>query len=191
MAAEHADHPHAHAHDHDHDRAHDHDHAHDRDHDRDHDRAHDRAHEEAVSIPSLLRAARGSYGDAIRARLGEGGFDDMPRNGSFVLGGMANRGGSSGDLIRELGVSKQAASQLIDALVLRGYLDRQVNPDDRRRLTLEVTERGRAAAAAVGAAISDVNRELGALITSEQYAGMLAGLHALASIKAGGHQHPH
>jgi DNA-binding MarR family transcriptional regulator len=152
----------------------------------DHDHDHD-----YVSIPALLRAARGSYGDAIRARLAEAGFDDMPRNGSFVLGGMANRGGSASDLIRELGVSKQAASQLIDALVLRGYLDRTVNPDDRRRLTLDVTERGRAAAAAVRTAIEDVDAELATRITPEQQAGLLAALTALAAIKSGQHKHPH
>jgi DNA-binding MarR family transcriptional regulator len=150
-------------------------------------------HDEDPSIPALLRGARGSYGDAIRARLAEAGFDDMPRNGSFVLGGMANHGGSAGDLIRELGVSKQAASQLVDVLVLRGYLDRRVNPEDRRRLTLEVTERGRAAASAVRSAIMAVDSELATRITPEQQAGLLAGLNALASIKAGRehHAHPH
>ena len=147
--------------------------------------------DDQASIPALLRGARGSYGDAIRARLAEAGFDDMPRNGTFVLGGMANWGGSASDLIRELGVSKQAASQLIDALVLRGYLDRQVNPEDRRRLTLEVTERGRAAAAAVRSAMAAVDRELATLITPEQHAGLVAGLRALASIKIGRDDHPH
>jgi DNA-binding MarR family transcriptional regulator len=147
---------------------------------------------EDPGIPALLRGARGSYGDAIRANLAEGGFDDMPRNGSFVLGGMANHGISAGDLIRELDVSKQAASQLIDTMVLRGYLDRQVNPEDRRRLSLTVTERGRAAATAVRQAILSVDAELAGQITKEQQAGLIAGLEALASIKTRrSHRHPH
>ena len=104
---------------------------------------------DAVVIPALLRAARGAYGHAIHRSLVAAGFDDLPRNGPFVLGGMARQGGSAGDLIRELGVSKQAASQLIDTLVLRGYLERLINPDDRRRMTIELTDRGRAAAAAL------------------------------------------
>jgi DNA-binding MarR family transcriptional regulator len=53
-------------------------------------------------------------------------------------------------------VSRQAASQLIDTLVLRGYLTRQINPADRRRMDIELTDRGRAAADAVLAAIADV-----------------------------------
>src|SRR6266566_8566963 len=42
-----------------------------------------------VVIPALLRAARGTYAQAIRVRLAAAGFDDMPRNGPYVLGGMA------------------------------------------------------------------------------------------------------
>src|SRR5262249_56193637 len=86
-------------------------------------------------------------GETVAAMLAAAGFDDLPRNGPFVLGGMANHGGSAVELIQGLGVSRQAASQLIDTLVLRGYLSRQVNRDDRRRLDIELTERGPAAAA--------------------------------------------
>ena len=53
------------------------------------------------------------------------------------------------DSIRGLGVTKQAASQLLDTLVLRGFLVRDINPEDRRRMTIDLTERGHAAAAAI------------------------------------------
>lgn len=141
------------------------------------------------NVPALLRAARGSYGNAVRASLLAAGFDDLPRNGPFVLGGMANHGASVADLIEALDVTKQAASQLIDALVLRGYLTREVNPDDRRRLTIELTERGRAAAEAVRAGVEIVDAELAATITPDQLAGLRAGLAALAEIKARHHGH--
>ena len=136
-----------------------------------------------VVIPALLRAARGSYGNAIRLQLAAAGFDDIPRNGSFVLGGMVNHGGSAGGLVRELGISKQAASQLVDTLVLRGYLQRQPDLDDRRRVTIEVTERGRAAAAAVRAGVVAVDDELAGMITPDELAGMRAGLIALCDIR--------
>ena len=96
---------------------------------------------------------------------------------------MANHGGTAGGLIRELGVSKQAASQLIDTLVLRGYLVREVNPDDRRRLTIELTERGRAAAAAVRSGVEAVDDELATLISPDELAGLCAGLVALTTIR--------
>jgi DNA-binding MarR family transcriptional regulator len=138
---------------------------------------------EQVVIPALLRAARGAYGHAIQARLVAADFDDIPRNGPFVLGGMANHGGTATQLIRELGVSKQAASQLIDTLVIRGYLQRETNPDDRRRVSIELTDRGRAAAAAVREGVLAVDAELAALISPHEMAGLMAGLGALCEIR--------
>jgi DNA-binding MarR family transcriptional regulator len=136
-----------------------------------------------VVVPALLRAARGSYGHAIRQHLAAAGFDDLPRNSAYVLGGIVNHGGTAGGLVRELGVSKQAASQLIDTLVLRGYLERQVDPEDRRRVNVEVTERGRAAAAAVRAGVEAVDGELVGLISAREMAGLRAGLTALCTIR--------
>jgi DNA-binding MarR family transcriptional regulator len=136
-----------------------------------------------VVIPALLRAARGSYGHAIRARLAAAGFDDLPRNSAYVLGGIVNHGGSASGLVRELGVSKQAASQLIDTLVVRGYLRREADADDRRRVTIDVTERGRAAAAAVRSGVQEVEAQLADAISPAQLAGMRAGLTALCTIR--------
>jgi DNA-binding MarR family transcriptional regulator len=136
-----------------------------------------------VPIPALLRAARGGYAHAVRARLAAAGFEDLPRNGAYILGGIVNRGGTAGDLVRQLGVSKQAASQLIDTLVVRGYLDREVNPEDRRRVTVVVTERGRAAAAAVGAGVEAIDEELATLISPGELAALRGGLIALCDIR--------
>ncbi|MES1201555.1 MAG: MarR family transcriptional regulator [Pseudomonadota bacterium] len=97
-------------------------------------------------LPGLLRHARTTYGIAMRRALADAGCDDIPGNGMYVLGALRIGAYPVADIIRDLRVSKQAAGQLIDALVLRGYLDRQTDPDDRRRITLTLTERGRAAA---------------------------------------------
>jgi DNA-binding MarR family transcriptional regulator len=86
-------------------------------------------------------------------------------------------------MILGLGVTRQAASQLIDTLVVRGYLVREVNPADRRRLNIELTERGRGAAEATAAAIGLDDAELAAMITPAELAGLRAGLVALAKIK--------
>ena len=139
--------------------------------------------QEPLTIPALLRAARGAYAGAIVARLTEAGFDDIPRNAPYVLGGMAHRGASVADLIRELDVSKQAASQLIDTLVVRGYLSRDINATDRRRLTIGLTERGMAAAAAVRAGVADVDAQLAELCGPRQIAGLRAALEALRKIR--------
>jgi DNA-binding MarR family transcriptional regulator len=146
--------------------------------------------DEEVVIPALLRAARGSYSHAIGAHLAEAGFEDLPRNGGFVLSGMNYHGGSAVDMIRGLGVTKQAASQLIDTLVLRGYLTRRLNPEDRRRMTVELTERGRGAAAAVRAGVKEIDAELAQMLTEAEMAGLRAGLMALGRLKARAQEAP-
>ena len=131
----------------------------------------------------LLVRARGGYGNTISAHLAAAGFDDLPRSGPFVLGGMASHRGSAVEMIRSLGVTRQAASQLIDTLVLRGYLSREVNPEDRRRMNIVLTERGRAAAAAIRAGIDQVEAELARMLTPADLAGLRAGLAALGQIR--------
>jgi DNA-binding MarR family transcriptional regulator len=139
--------------------------------------------DDEIPIPALLRAARGAYGHAVRRRLAAEAFEDLPANGPYVLGGMANHGATAADLIRQLGVSKQAASRLIDTLVLRGYLERAVDGHDRRRFTITPTERGRAAAAAVRAAVEAVDQELAGRLSQAELRGLRAGLVALSDIR--------
>ena len=136
-----------------------------------------------VVLPALLRAARATYSSAIRHSLATAGIDDMPRNGPFVVGGMGNRGGTARDLIRTLGITKQAASQLIDTLVLRGYLDRRPDPDDRRRTTIALTDRGRHAADAVKAGVDEVDALLAKRCTPAQIDALRHGLFALIEVR--------
>jgi DNA-binding MarR family transcriptional regulator len=135
-----------------------------------------------VSFPALLRAARRAYGAAIAAEFSRIGCDDIPRNGAFVLGATARTGAPLSEIIRSLGVSKQVAGQLIDTLVARGYLDRSVDPQDRRRLTITLTERGSAAAAASKSAIETVDAALIRRMGAESVAHARATLAALVEI---------
>jgi len=133
-------------------------------------------------MPALLRAARGAYAHAMSRRLAAGGFDDLPRNGPSVLGGITMHGGSLTYLVQELAVSKQAASQLIDSLAQRGYLERNPDPTDRRRISLHLTDRGRRAFDAVLAGIAEVDGELAARLSPEDLRGLRKGLAELTAI---------
>jgi DNA-binding MarR family transcriptional regulator len=115
-----------------------------------------------VVTPALLRHARNTYGMAMRKALEAAGFDDLPGNALYIIGGLALGAGDTplGKLIRELRISRQSAGQLVDTLVARGYLERAVDADDRRKLNITLTERGRAAAAAQSAARAAIDREL-------------------------------
>lgn len=143
---------------------------------------------DGVTLPALLRSARTTYGTAMREALSEVGCDDMPRNGMFVIGAIARTGAPLSRIITELRVSKQAAGQLVDTLVLRGYLDRSVDADDRRRLTVSLTERGRIAAEAIGAAVEDIDTELLSQVGPEYVAHTRATLVALIRGSRGSEQ---
>ena len=120
-------------------------------------------------MPALLRHARTTYGAAMRRALAEAGYDDIPGNGLYLIGGLAlgREDIPLGHLIRDLRISKQAAGQLVDTLVTRGYLERAVDKEDRRKLTVNLTERGREAAAVQAAARERVDAELLAAVGAE------------------------
>lgn len=135
-----------------------------------------------IPLPGLLRHARFAYAISVRQELSAAGFADLPRNGPYVLGGMVNGGGSAADLVRQLGISKQAASRLVDVLVENGYLERAEDPDDRRRMILTATERGEAAAAATHAGVSEVDERLERALGAGERTALRAGLVALIDI---------
>jgi len=120
-----------------------------------------------VVLPILLRPGRGVYGMFIRDALTEAGFTDMPGPGGYVLGLIAPEGTPLGEVISDLGVAKQTASQLVDTLVVRGYLERSEDPDDRRRVLLALTERGRSASAVVQSTAQEVDARLVAVVGAE------------------------
>jgi DNA-binding MarR family transcriptional regulator len=113
-------------------------------------------------MPALLRHARLAYSVSMRAALDAAGYDDIPKNGLYVIGGLARETDPHplSRLIDQLRLSKQAAGQLVDTLVVRGYLHRAVDNEDRRRLTVALTERGRAAATVLSVAGAAVDETL-------------------------------
>ncbi len=139
---------------------------------------------ETIGLPVLLRHARHTYGSAMRRALEEAGYDDIPSNGLYVIGGLALGVPDIplGQLIKELGVSKQSAGQLVDALVARGYLEREVDKEDRRKLNITLTERGKAAAATQKAAREKVDAELLAAVGADDVARTRRTLAVLADI---------
>jgi DNA-binding MarR family transcriptional regulator len=149
------------------------------------DEGDERWYEELV-LPVLLGAGRMTYGRAIRAGYADAGFDDIPRLGPRLLGGIRRFGGSVGsvgNVAKDFGISKQAASKLVDTLVIRGYVERGTDPEDRRRLTLELTERGREAADIGWAASDRVDRELEEAVGAAAIAQMRETVGALVALR--------
>jgi DNA-binding MarR family transcriptional regulator len=136
-----------------------------------------------VVLPVLLRPGRGVYGSFIRDALIDEGFTDMPANGGYVLGLLEN-GRALSDVIADLGVSKQRASQLIDTMVIRGYVERKVDGNDRRRMMLTLTERGRAASDVVYHTVVEIDKRLVAKVGAERVAHTKETLAALVELRS-------
>ena len=101
----------------------------------------------------VLRAAA-QIVDGIQHGLAERGFADVRPAHGFVFVRI-----SAGDAtvvdVHHLGVSKQAASQLVEQLVQRGYVSRQADPSDGRSRLLRLTELGWACTRAAEDAAAD------------------------------------
>lgn len=92
---------------------------------------------------TLLRAAT-QLVDGVQAGLAKRGFTDVRPAHGFAFARVAAGQATVIELAVHLGVSKQAASQLVEQLVQRGYLTRTVDPGDARARVLQLTARGRA-----------------------------------------------
>jgi DNA-binding MarR family transcriptional regulator len=103
---------------------------------------------------AVLRVA-GQLVDGIQEGLREQGFDDVRPAHGFAFVMLAARPTTIVRLAEHLGITKQAASELAGQLVGAGYLRRRPDPDDRRAVLLELTDRGWACTRAAERAARD------------------------------------
>jgi DNA-binding MarR family transcriptional regulator len=140
------------------------------------------------TLAGLLRRARGAYSDAIESALRRAGHEDIPRRGTLLLSSLKTHGDAAlASLVERLGTSKQAASQLIDTLVSRGYIKRSTDPEDRRRLIISLTEQGHHAAEVINDAIHTVDSRLTSRLGSERMHSLREALDELADLALGRH----
>lgn len=97
----------------------------------------------------LLQEARNASGQVISAYLTDAGFDDIPLTEAIVLAAISLNNGAPNDyarvlsIARMLGITGPEARQMIDKLVLRGYLEFRIESGDLGGKSAAVTERGR------------------------------------------------
>jgi DNA-binding MarR family transcriptional regulator len=135
-----------------------------------------------VSIPELMRLARGSYKRAIDAQYAARGIDDVPNPGGYMIAYLASGEESVAEMIEGLGIRKREYNQFVDSLVLRGFITRDTDPDT-GRASFALTERGRAAAEAILEGARIVDEELERRLSPRDIAGLRRGLIALGEIK--------
>ncbi len=93
--------------------------------------------------------------DGIQAGLAKRGFTDVRPVHGFAFAALSSGDTTTARLAGALGITKQAAAQLVDHLASHGYLTRRPDPCDGRAQLLVLTDRGHACTAAAEQSAAD------------------------------------
>ncbi|HXG41792.1 MAG TPA: MarR family transcriptional regulator [Dehalococcoidia bacterium] len=123
-------------------------------------------------VPRVMREFRASLGRHLQSV-------SLPQFRALAFL-MERPGASLSELAHSLGLTLPSASALVDALVARGLVWREVSPQDRRCLTLGPTEAGRQLYANARQAAQTRIAALLSRLDPERQRAVLEGLQALA-----------
>jgi DNA-binding MarR family transcriptional regulator len=96
-----------------------------------------------IPLARLLAMAYRQLIDELHARLAAAGHRDVRPAFGYVLLAVREQPTTGADIAALLGVTKQAASKLIDEMERGGYLKRQPHGEDARAKAIAITARGR------------------------------------------------
>jgi DNA-binding MarR family transcriptional regulator len=113
-----------------------------------------RAFGDAVAL-ARLRLVR-----ELERELLDRGFPGFRRADGAWVRILAHEPCSLSELASVVGVSPQAVTKAADSLERRGYVVRRPDANDRRKTVLELTERGRAYAAAVDESVEAIDERI-------------------------------
>ncbi|MFJ3619198.1 MarR family winged helix-turn-helix transcriptional regulator [Streptomyces iakyrus] len=119
---------------------------------------------EAMALSAALLAVAGGLTQRINEGVLARGFEGVRPAHGFAFARLAPDGATVTDLAAHLGVTKQAASQLVDELVRKGYAERRPHPGDARARLVVLTERGWGCTRAAEEAAAEAVREWGDLL---------------------------
>ncbi|WP_107116115.1 MarR family transcriptional regulator, partial [Streptomyces acidiscabies] len=80
---------------------------------------------DALALSAVLLAAAGELTRRIHEGVVARGFEGVRPVHGFAFARIAGEGASVGELAGHLGVTKQAASQMVEELVRKGYVERR------------------------------------------------------------------
>ncbi|BCJ41818.1 MarR family transcriptional regulator [Actinoplanes ianthinogenes] len=132
-----------------------------------------------LDLPVLLLGAASALVDAIDAGVRARGFADLRPAHGFAFVRLAPDGATVVELAEHLGVTKQAASQMADELVRKGYVERRPHPLDARARLLTLTDRGWACTRAADAAAEEALRPWADALGPDNLTTVRAGLSRL------------
>jgi DNA-binding MarR family transcriptional regulator len=143
-----------------------------------------------VPLARLFAMALRSLVDDLHVHLREQGWDDSRPAYGFAL--LAAREGSTSvtELAALTGMTKQAASKLVDGMEADGFVTRTEGEGDQRRRPVVLTDQGRRFLATVEDIYARLEEEWSAVISRDQVEATRSGLTAVLLDRHGGRLPP-
>jgi DNA-binding MarR family transcriptional regulator len=124
--------------------------------------------DDAQSLAFGLLAASRALVDGVDAGVRARGFEDVRPAHGFAFSRLSWGGATITELAGHLDVTRQAAAQLVDELIAKGYVERQPHPHDARARLIVLTSKGWACTRAAEAAIADTLSQWEAVLGPER-----------------------
>lgn len=135
---------------------------------------------ELIALPVLLLSAASTLVERIHAGVEARGFSGLRPAHGFAFVRIAGEGATIVEIGEHLGVTKQAASQLVDELLRKGYVVSRPHPRDARAKLITLTELGAAVTRAADEASMEAAREWVAVLGEQRVRELIADLGRVA-----------
>ncbi|MFC4064708.1 MarR family winged helix-turn-helix transcriptional regulator [Actinoplanes subglobosus] len=132
-------------------------------------------------LPVLLLSAARALVDGIDSRVRAAGFTDVRPAHGFAFVRLSGTGATVTELAEHLEITKQAASQMAEELITKGYVARRPHPTDARARLLVLTEKGHACTRAADDAAAQTLAPLAAALTPAELIALRTALAHLAT----------
>jgi DNA-binding MarR family transcriptional regulator len=123
---------------------------------------------DGVPLARLFAMAFRSLIDDLHAQLADRGWRDIRPPYGFVLLAVRDQPTTATDVRRLLGLTKQAASKVLDAMEAAGLVRRRAHADDGRAKLVEITPEGRRLLRDVEAIYAELEAGWAAVVGSER-----------------------
>ncbi len=135
----------------------------------------------SYELVTLLALGLRSMIDQLHQRLGEAGVSDVRPAYGFAFSRLAPDGATGQQLADHLGVTRSAASQLVDEMEERGYVRRLPHPTDRRGKLVVLTEAGWQCIRLTEAILADLETGWREVIGDQQMTSLIGSLRQLSA----------
>jgi DNA-binding MarR family transcriptional regulator len=136
--------------------------------------------DEAQALTAALLASAAALVDGIQAAVAARGYGDVRPTHGFAFARLAPNGATVSELAAHLGMTKQAASQLVEELVTKGYVERRPHPDDARARLVVLSRRGWACTRAADQAAAETVRPWAKVLGERRMRALIADLAKIA-----------